>query len=63
MVRLTDEEFAVIKTHPEVGERLLAGHPLAALARDAVWSHHERPDGRGYPQRLPGSGIADAFVP
>lgn len=29
---LTDEEYAVIKTHPEVGNRLLSEHPLAALA-------------------------------
>lgn len=56
--RLTDEEYAVIKTHPEVGNRLLSGHPLAALARAAVLSHHETPDGNGYPQRLSGDGIA-----
>ena len=30
--RLTDDEYAVIKTHPEVGWRMLAGHPLAQLA-------------------------------
>jgi HD-GYP domain-containing protein (c-di-GMP phosphodiesterase class II) len=68
--RLTDEEYEIIKTHPEVGERLLSGHPLAALARSAVLSHHEMPDGRGYPQQLSGEaiaidarvvGIADAF--
>ena len=47
--RLSDEEYAVIKTHPQVGADLLAGHPLAALAMDAVWLHHETPDGRGYP--------------
>lgn len=68
--RLTDEEYAVIKTHPEVGNRLLSGHPLADLARAAVLSHHEKPDGNGYPQRLSGDeialdarivGICDAF--
>ncbi|CAB1368800.1 HD domain-containing phosphohydrolase [Denitratisoma oestradiolicum] len=68
--RLTDDEYAIIKTHPEVGERLLSGHPLADLARAAVLSHHETPDGRGYPRRLAGGdiptdarivGIADAF--
>jgi len=67
---LTDEEYAVIKTHPEVGSRLLAEHPLADLARAAVLSHHETPNGRGYPQRLQGKdipldarivGICDAF--
>jgi HD domain len=68
--RLSDEEYAVIKTHPEVGNRLLSEHPLAQLARAAVLSHHETPDGNGYPQRLSGSdipldarivGICDAF--
>ena len=68
--RLTEEEYEIIKTHPEVGERLLSGHPLAALARSAVLSHHETPDGLGYPHRLAGDaisidarivGLADAF--
>ena len=68
--RLTDEEYAVIKTHPEVGARVLSGHPLADLARAAVLSHHETPDGKGYPYGLLGDavpldarivGLADAF--
>jgi ribosomal protein S27AE len=68
--RLTDAEFEVIKTHPSVGNRLLSGHPLAELARDAVLCHHERPDGQGYPDGLSGDeisvdakiiGISDAF--
>lgn len=68
--RLTDEEYAVIKTHPEVGSRVLSEHPLAGLARAAVLSHHETPDGNGYPHRLAGDdipldarivGICDAF--
>lgn len=68
--RLTDEEYLVIKTHPEVGNRLLSGHPLAELARAAVLSHHETPDGKGYPYKLAGDsisidarivGICDAF--
>ena len=68
--KLDDEEYAVIKTHPTVGARLLAGHPLADLARDAVLLHHETPDGRGYPRGLAGTdipmsarivGLCDAF--
>ena len=68
--RLSDEEYAVIKTHPEVGNRLLSEHPLAELARAAVLCHHEMPNGNGYPQRLSGKdipldarivGICDAF--
>ncbi len=68
--RLTDDEYAVIKTHPEVGWRMLAGHPLARLAEAAVRAHHETPDGTGYPRGLTGEtvpidarivGICDAF--
>jgi len=55
--RLSDEEYAVIKTHPQVGADLLAGHPLAELAMDAVRLHHETPDGRGYPLGLRGLAI------
>jgi len=68
--KLTDAEYGVMKTHPAVGGRLLANHPLARLALDAVVGHHERPDGLGYPHGLAGTvipevarivGIADAF--
>ncbi|MDR3440915.1 HD domain-containing phosphohydrolase [Telmatospirillum sp.] len=68
--RLTEDEFTLIKTHPAIGSDLLADHPLADLARDAVRHHHERPDGRGYPDGLAGEdcpvvarivGVADAF--
>jgi hypothetical protein len=67
---LTDEEYAVVKTHPHMGARMLAGHPLAPLVNDAVLLHHERPDGEGYPHGLSGDsipemarivGICDAF--
>ena len=56
--RLTEEEYAVIQTHPEVGWRLLAQHPLAKLAEEAVRSHHETPDGKGYPRGLTGDAIS-----
>ncbi|WP_370279565.1 HD-GYP domain-containing protein [Pontibacterium sp.] len=56
--RLTDEEYDVIKAHPEVGMRVLAGHPLSGLVEAAVLAHHETPDGRGYPQ-----GLSDAEIP
>ncbi|MDX8395563.1 MAG: HD domain-containing protein, partial [Mariprofundaceae bacterium] len=67
---LTDEEYEVIKTHPEVGAKLLGGHPLAGLVEQAVLSHHETPLGNGYPHGLSGQdipldarivGICDAF--
>lgn len=68
--KLSDEEYEVIKTHPDLGARMLAGHPLAELVRDAVLLHHETPNGLGYPQGLSGDsipvaarviGICDAF--
>jgi hypothetical protein len=68
--RLTDEEYAVMKTHPNVGWRMLSSHPLAKLAEHAIRAHHETPDGRGYPLGLAGAdinvdarivGICDAF--
>ena len=56
--RLSEEEYAVIKTHPEQGWRLLAGHPLAHLVEAAVRAHHETPDGKGYPLGLVAAAIA-----
>lgn len=67
---LSDVEYAVIRTHPEMGLHMLAGHPLAGLVRDAIHLHHERPDGLGYPcgltqELIPISaqivGVCDAF--
>jgi hypothetical protein len=67
---LSDDEYAVIKTHPSIGDRLLAGHPLAEMVRAAAAEHHERVDGKGYPNGLQGDqlspvsriiAIADAF--
>jgi len=55
--RLTDEEFDVIKRHPVDGAAMLVdveGDPeIVAIVR----SHHERLDGRGYPDGLAGDGI------
>ena len=68
--RLTEEEYEVIKTHPRIGSRMLAGHPLASLVDAAVLMHHEMPNGKGYPLGLAGSdipidariiGVCDAF--
>jgi len=54
---LSDEEFAVIKEHPEIGERILRGLPFLAEILPAVRHHHERWDGRGYPDGLAGAAI------
>ena len=54
---LTEEEWAVIKRHPEIGARML--EPLESLsgAVPVVRHHHERPDGTGYPDGLEGEQI------
>ena len=46
---LTDEEFKVVKAHPELGERILAPIERLADVRPIVRSCHERWDGLGYP--------------
>jgi hypothetical protein len=46
---LTDEEFAVMRTSSERGAALLARSPALADVAPIVRGHHERPDGRGYP--------------
>jgi DNA-directed RNA polymerase subunit RPC12/RpoP len=47
--RLDHDEYETIMNHPEIGTRILTGHPLAWLVEDAILHHHERPDGGGYP--------------
>jgi len=51
--KLTDEEFAIIKRHPEEGHKLLlAGTGVDAMALDVCLHHHEKTNGTGYPKRL-----------
>lgn len=68
--RLTDEEFDEIKKHPGIGHKILQGVPGLDDVLPGVLSHHERWDGRGYPQNLAGEdipliarvlGLADTF--
>jgi HD-GYP domain-containing protein (c-di-GMP phosphodiesterase class II) len=49
---LTDDEMQVIRTHPAIGERLMLSEPDLSKAAGFVRSHHERHDGRGYPDGL-----------
>ncbi len=57
--RLTDEEFEKIKVHPERGARILSNiEEMPKLATGARW-HHERFDGRGYPDGLAGEDIPE----
>jgi hypothetical protein len=68
--KLTDEEYAVIRTHPRIGADLLNNHPLSGIIRNAVYLHHETPDGKGYPTGIKAGeiplesrivGLTDAF--
>lgn len=57
--KLTQEEFEVIKRHPEIGAQLLEGDDstLMTMAREIALTHHEKWDGSGYPQGLSGEKI------
>lgn len=50
--RLTEEEFAFIKKHPTIGAEILSKSHHLSEVKDIVLSHHERFDGKGYPQGL-----------
>ncbi len=67
---LTEEEWAVMRRHPEHGRDFLVKVAYLAPALDVPWCHHERWDGTGYPRGLRGEqiplsarvfAVADAF--
>jgi putative nucleotidyltransferase with HDIG domain len=55
--RLTELEFEIVKRHPEDGARIVGRLHRLHAAVPAVLHHHERWDGRGYPNRLAGDEI------
>lgn len=56
--RLTDEEFDVMRRHPEDGHKILLQMPdVGDIPLDITLHHHERMDGSGYPDKLPGDKI------
>ena len=55
--RLTPIEFALIKTHPQVGYGIVKGIEFPWPIREIVLQHHERMDGSGYPQGLKANEI------
>ena len=68
--RLTDEEYAIMKSHTTEGAKILEDFTLLDHVTEGAQFHHERPDGRGYPSGLKGEeiplyariiGVADAF--
>jgi HD-GYP domain-containing protein (c-di-GMP phosphodiesterase class II) len=57
--KLTDEEFTIIKSHPEKGhELLLEGGGASEAALDITLHHHEKVNGLGYPHKLAGNDIS-----
>jgi PAS domain S-box-containing protein/putative nucleotidyltransferase with HDIG domain len=52
--KLTDYEFAIIKTHPQVGYEIVKGIEFPWPVAQAILQHHERLDGSGYPAGLSG---------
>ncbi|MBE9503801.1 MAG: response regulator [Proteobacteria bacterium] len=67
---LTNEEYEIIKTHPTIGENILRSIALFEDERKIIRHHHERWDGKGYPDGLSGKnipfhsrilGVADSF--
>ena len=61
--KLTQEEFEIMKTHTTIGDKILhelpfeQDAPLVKTARQICHWHHERYDGRGYPNGLKGDDI------
>lgn len=68
--KLTKDEYDIIKKHPEVGAEAIMKVDGLGQSIEIIKSHHERWDGKGYPEQLSGEGIphlarvvsiADAF--
>lgn len=68
--KLTEDEWRIMKRHPETGYRILSSSPEYVEIAEDILSHHERYDGKGYPRGLKGEeipirariiAIADAF--
>jgi diguanylate cyclase (GGDEF)-like protein/PAS domain S-box-containing protein/putative nucleotidyltransferase with HDIG domain len=55
--RLTDEEYEIMKTHTEAGYQILKAADQYSHLADYALSHHERWDGKGYPNKIKGEEI------
>ena len=54
--KLTDDEYAIMKQHPEIGANILSGdNPLMIASHEIALGHHEKWDGSGYPRGLTGT--------
>lgn len=50
--KLTEEEWSIIKKHPEIGYHIILSSPKLASIAEYILAHHERWDGKGYPRGL-----------
>ncbi len=55
--KLSEEEWAIMKKHPEIGYRIAISLPELSSVAEYILTHHERWDGRGYPKGLKGEEI------
>ena len=57
--KLTDEEWTVMKTHPQIGGEIIGEHSseILRMSREIALAHHEHWDGSGYPRGLAGEAI------
>lgn len=55
--KLTDEEFLIIKEHPSIGYNIVKDIAFLKDSAQVLYEHHERIDGKGYPQGLKGDEI------
>jgi HD-GYP domain-containing protein (c-di-GMP phosphodiesterase class II) len=56
---LDEEEWALMRGHPDAGVALLASDSISPLVKSVVRDHHERWNGSGYPRGVPGSRIGE----
>jgi HD-GYP domain-containing protein (c-di-GMP phosphodiesterase class II) len=55
--KLTPDEFAIMQKHPEIGEKIIKDADCLRSAQALIRHHHERFDGKGYPDGLRGEKI------
>ncbi|GEN12153.1 HD-GYP domain, c-di-GMP phosphodiesterase class II (or its inactivated variant) [Myxococcus fulvus] len=55
--KLTDQEMAIMREHPAIGDAIIGPVSFLGAVRACVRHHHERWDGTGYPDRLKGEDI------
>ncbi len=60
--KLTPEEYDIIKKHPEIGENILKNIDYFKPFLSIIRHHHEWEDGKGYPDKIPGSRSLESAI-